>query len=298
MFGIEYQTQQVSVSPDVSINVTTRLDPALPPLLLLHGHPQTHAIWHRVTPSLAQHFSLAMPDLRGYGDSSKPPSDAQHAVYSKRAMAQDLHALMAQLGYERFQVLAHDRGARVAHRLAVDYPETVERMLLLDIAPTLAMYEQTSQAFATAYWHWFFLIQAAPFPENLINANPLAYLRKTMRAAVGEFDPRAWGEYERCIQNPETVRAICEDYRAAASIDLQHAREDIAQQRWIECPLHVLWGKQGVIQQCFDPLAEWRKLCRQPTQVTGGAIDCGHYIPEESPQKLVNAALQFFTHSR
>ncbi|RCS56682.1 alpha/beta fold hydrolase [Parvibium lacunae] len=270
----------------------------LPPLLLLHGHPQTHVIWHRVAPQLAQHFSLVMPDLRGYGDSSKPPSDAHHATYSKRAMAHDLRALMAQLGYERFQVLAHDRGARVAHRLAVDYPEAVERMLLLDIAPTLAMYEQTSQAFATAYWHWFFLIQAAPFPENLINANPLAYLRKTMRAAVGEFDPHAWAEYERCIQNPETVRAICEDYRAAASIDLEHARADIARQRWIECPLHVLWGKQGVIQQCFDPLAEWRKLCRQPTQVTGGAIDCGHYIPEESPQRLVDAALQFFTHSR
>lgn len=214
--------------------------------------------------------------------------------YSKRLMANDCRHLMAHFGYEQFAVLAHDRGARVAHRLAVDHPQAVKKLMLLDLAPTLAMYEQTSQTFASAYWHWFFLIQAAPFPESLINANPLAYLRKTMRAAVGEFNPHAWAEYERCIQNPETVRAICEDYRAAASIDLQHAREDIAQQRWIECPLHVLWGQHGVIQQCFDPLTEWRKLSRDPQQVTGHALDCGHYVPEEAPTILLQAVRSFF----
>jgi haloacetate dehalogenase len=156
------------------------------------------------------------------------------------------------------------------------------------------MYEQTSQQFATLYWHWFFLIQPAPFPETLINASPLAYLRRTIRAAVGQFEPQAWAEYERCIQNPETVRAMCEDYRASATIDLEHDRADNVSQRRIQCPLQVLWARHGVIEQCFDPLAEWRKLCCLPTQVSGYAVDCGHYIPEEAPQAVIEAALKFF----
>lgn len=294
MFGLEYQTQKLSVAPGIELCVTSRISPALPPLLLLHGHPQSHVIWHRVAPELSRHFSLIMPDLRGYGDSSKPAGDPQHLAYSKRAMAQDMQALMQHFGYQHYQVLAHDRGARVAHRLALDYPEAVTHLLLLDIAPTLAMYEQTSQQFATLYWHWFFLIQPAPFPETLINASPLTYLRRTIRAAVGQFEPQAWAEYERCIQNPETVRAMCEDYRASATIDLEHDRADNVSQRRIQCPLQVLWARHGVIEQCFDPLAEWRKLCCLPTLVSGYAVDCGHYIPEEAPQAVIEAALKFF----
>ena len=299
MFGPEYQTQNLNVAPEVALCVTTRIKPALPPLLLLHGHPQSHVIWHRVAPVLSRHFSLIMPDLRGYGDSSKPAGDAQHLAYSKRMMAHDMQVLMQYLGYQRYQVLAHDRGARVAHRLAIDNPAAVERLLLLDIAPTLSMYEQTAQRFATLYWHWFFLIQPAPFPETLINANPLTYLRRTIPATIGQFEPQAWAEYERCIQNPETVRAMCEDYRASATIDLEHDRADKVSQRWIDCPLQVLWGRQGVIEECFDPLEEWRKLCRQPTQVSGYAVDCGHYLPEEAPQAVIEASLKFFlsTHS-
>lgn len=265
-----------------------------PPLLLLHGHPQTHAIWHRVAPTLRERFTVVACDLRGYGDSSKPVGQADHANYSKRAMAADALGVMRALGFETFDVLAHDRGARVAHRLALDYPAAVRRLALLDIAPTLAMYEQTSEAFARAYWHWFFLIQPAPMPERLIEADPAAYVRDVMgrrSAGLAPFDPRALAEYGRCLALPGAAHGLCEDYRAAATIDLEHDRADRAAGRKLAMPLLVLWGEQGVVGRCFDPLAEWRRVAEN---VSGQALGCGHYIAEEAPQLLLAQVLPFF----
>lgn len=263
-----------------------------PPLLLLHGHPQTHLIWHRVAPALARHFTLVLADLRGYGDSSRPPGSDDHAVHAKRAMAQDMLALMRGLGHERFAILAHDRGARVAHRLAADHPQAVARMTLLDIAPTLAMYERTDETFARAYWHWFFLIQRAPTPERLIEASPRGWMQATMgvRGALDAFDPRALAEYERCLSLPGAAHALCEDYRAAAGIDLEHDRADRAAGRRLAMPLQVLWGERGIIARCFDALSLWRAVA---DDVRGGALHCGHYVPEEAPQALLDAALPF-----
>ena len=265
-----------------------------PPLLLLHGHPQTLAIWHRVAPRLAERFTVVACDLRGYGDSSKPAGDADHANYSKRTMAADVLAVMHSLGFQTFRVLAHDRGARVAHRLALDHPQAVERLALLDIAPTLAMYEQTSEAFARAYWHWFFLIQPAPMPERLIESDPAAYVRDVMgkrSAGLAPFDPRALAEYQRCLALPGAAHGLCEDYRAAATIDLEHDRVDRDAGRRLGMPLLVLWGEQGVIGKCFDPLAEWRRVA---DDVTGQALACGHYIAEEAPEVLLEHVLPFF----
>ncbi len=268
-----------------------------PPLLLLHGHPQTQAMWHRVAEPLAQHFTLVLADLRGYGDSARLPADAEHAAHSKRTMAAELHAQMLALGFERFAVLAHDRGARVAHRLALDHPASVSRLMLLDIAPTLAMYDNTTQAFATAYWHWFFLIQPAPLPERLIEADPVAYLRDLMGrryAGLAAFAPAAWAEYERCIQIPGSATAMCEDYRAAASIDLLHDRADRDAGRQLQMPLQVLWGADGVVARCFDVPALWRAAA---PQASGQALPCGHYIAEEAPEQLLAQALPFFKES-
>jgi haloacetate dehalogenase len=264
-----------------------------PPLLLLHGHPQTSAIWHKVAPALAQRFTLVLADLRGYGDSAKPAGDPAHLRYSKRTMAADMLAVMQHLGHVRFSVLAHDRGARVAHRLAADHPDAVLRMVLLDVAPTLAMYEKTTDAFARAYWHWFFLIQPAPLPERLIEADPAAYIRDVMgrrSAGMAPFDGRALAEYTRCLALPGTAHGICEDYRAAASIDLVHDRGDRDAGRPLAMPVMALWGAQGVVHQCFDPLAEWQRVARD---VRGHALPCGHYIAEEAPDALLAAALPF-----
>jgi len=266
-----------------------------PPLLLLHGHPQTHAMWHRVWDALGAHFTLVAPDLRGYGDSDKPPSNATlgHAPYSKRTMAEDAVALMAALGHPRFRLLAHDRGARVGHRLMIDHPHAVERATLLDIAPTLAMYEQTTMDFARAYWHWFFLIQPEPLPETMIGADTDHYLDGLMgrrHAGLAAFDERALAEYRRCLRLPGAVHAMCEDYRAAASIDLEHDRADRAAARRITQPLQVLWGAHGVVARCFAPLSEWQRVA---DDVRGGALPCGHYLAEEAPDALLAAALPF-----
>jgi haloacetate dehalogenase len=265
-----------------------------PALLLLHGHPQTHAMWHRVAPTLAQRFSVVMMDLRGYGDSDRPVADDHHLHHSKRCMAQDALALMQSLGHARFSVLAHDRGARVAQRLALDHPAHVQALLLLDIAPTLAMYENTSEEFARAYWHWFFLIQPAPLPERLINADAVAYVREVMgrrHGGLAVFAAQAMAEYERCIQLPGSATAICEDYRASASIDLVHDRTDRAAGRKIVQPLRVLWGEHGVVGRCFDVLALWREAA---ADFSGRALPCGHYIAEEVPQLLLQEAEIFF----
>jgi haloacetate dehalogenase len=265
------------------------------PLLLLHGHPQTHAIWHKVVPTLAERFALVLADLRGYGDSSKPPGDADHGNYSKRTMARDMVRVMRALGYERFDVLAHDRGARVAHRLALDHPDAVRRLVLLDIAPTLAMYEQTTEAFARAYWHWFFLIQPAPLPERLIEADPAAYVRDVMgrrSAGLAPFDPRALADYQRALALPGTAHGICEDYRASAGIDLEHDRADRDGGVRLSVPLLALWGRDGVVHRCFRPLDEWRRIA---ADVRGGPMPCGHYIAEEAPDALLAEALPFLT---
>jgi haloacetate dehalogenase len=243
--------------------------------------------------SLCERFTVVACDLRGYGDSSKPRADASHAAYSKRTMASDMLAVMHSLGFAQFVVMAHDRGARVAHRLASDHPESVLRMVLLDIAPTLAMYEKTTEAFARAYWHWFFLIQPPPLPERLIEADPVAYIHDVMgsrSAGLAPFDPRALAEYRRCLALPGTAHGLCEDYRASASIDLEHDRADIAAGRRLTMPLLVLWGAQGVIERCFAPLEEWRRVA---SEVDGEALPCGHYIPEEAPEPLLARALPF-----
>ena len=264
------------------------------PLLLLHGHPQTHVMWHAVAPQLAQYFSVVMMDLRGYGDSGRPPADPEHQAYSKREMAQDALAVMQHPGFDHFQVLAHDRGARVAHRLAVNHRGAVQRLMLLDIAPTLAMYDQTSDAFARAYWHWFFLIQPPPLPEALIESDPVRYLHSVMgkrHAGLQAFAPQALREYERCAQIPGSAESICEDYRASASIDLVHDRADVAAGLRLVQPLRVLWGQHGAVGQCFDVMRLWRE---RAVDVSGQCLPCGHYIAEEAPQLLLAQALNFF----
>ncbi|MDO8248310.1 MAG: alpha/beta hydrolase [Rhodoferax sp.] len=287
--------QRRHITTDAGVQIHTVIGGSGPPLLLLHGHPQTHAIWHKVAPALARQFTLVLCDLRGYGDSSKPQGTPDHLNYSKRVMALDLLRVMQALGHTRFAVMAHDRGARVAHRLAVDHGDAVQRLVLLDIAPTLAMYEQTSDAFARAYWHWFFLIQPAPLPERLIEADPAAYVRDVMgrrSAGLAPFDPRALAEYQRCLALPGTAHGLCEDYRAAAGIDLVHDRADRDAGRRLALPLLVLWGAQGVVHQCFHPLDEWRRVA---DDVRGEALPCGHYIAEEAPDALLARALPFLT---
>ena len=264
-----------------------------PPLLLLHGHPQTHAIWHKVAGTLAREFTVVATDLRGYGDSGKPRGLADHSNYAKRVMAQDQVDVMSALGHARFRVLAHDRGARVAHRMAVDHPERVLKLVTLDIAPTLAMYERTNLELATRYFHWFFLTRPFPFPETLIAADPELYLKHTMEsrsAGLAPFSPEAYAEYTRCILDPRTVHGICEDYRASAGIDLDHDRADRAQGRKVGCPMLVLWGAQGVVGRVVDPLAEWNRVAED---VRGTSLDCGHYMPEEAPEAVLAEALPF-----
>jgi haloacetate dehalogenase len=267
-----------------------------PALLLLHGHPQTHVIWHKVAPTLAGRFTVVPADLRGYGDSDKPRGAADHSNYSKRRMALDMVELMRGHGFTSFAVVGHDRGGRVAARMAIDHPDAVTQLVTLDVAPTVAMYEQTSFEFARAYWHWFFLVRAAPFPETLIRADPDLYLKQTMgarSAGLKPFTPHAYAEYLRCLSDWETAHGICEDYRASITIDLEHDRADLAAGNRIVCPFLALWGADGVVGQCFDPLAEWR---RWSAGVRGEALTCGHYIAEEAPDLFLEHALAFLQH--
>jgi haloacetate dehalogenase len=265
-----------------------------PPLLLLHGHPQTHVIWHKVAGTLAQRFTVVATDLRGYGDSGKPRGLPDHGNYAKRVMAQDQVEAMAALGHRCFLILAHDRGARVAHRLAVDHPERVVKLATLDIAPTLAMYEKTNLAFAKAYFHWFFLIQPEPLPETLIGADPELYLRQVMgnrSAGLAPFTDEALAEYGRALRDPAAIHGLCEDYRASAGIDLEHDREDLHRGRKVVCPMLALWAAKGAVGQVVNPLEEWRRVA---SDVRGKALDCGHYIPEEAPDALLAEVLPFF----
>jgi haloacetate dehalogenase len=267
-----------------------------PPLLLLHGFPQSHVMWHRVAQRLRERFRLVLPDLRGYGDSDKPRGAADHANYSKRAMAADVLTLMQSLGHERFAVLAHDRGARVAHRLALDHPAAVERLCLIDIAPTFDMYAATSFDFARAYYHWFHLIQPAPLPEKMIGGNAREYLHAKLggwgSAGLAHVEPEALADYERCFCTAAAIHAACEDYRASAGIDLEHDRTSRERGERIACDLLVLWGERGVVHKLFDPLALWRAQCAGT--VDGVPLPAGHFIPEELPDETAAQVTAFF----
>lgn len=264
-----------------------------PPLLLLHGHPQTHVTWRKVAPVLAERFTVVAADLRGYGDSAKPAGGPNHIAYSKREMAKDQVRVMRALGFERFGVVGHDRGGRVAHRMALDHPRAVERLAVIDIAPTATMYARTDKAFATRYFWWFFLIQPEPLPERLIAGDPEFFLRTHIdgqNRTPGATGPEAFAEYLRCYLNPETRHAICEDYRAAATIDLDHDAADAGIR--VQTPLLALWGAEGAVGQLYDVLDTWRE---KADQVEGRALPCGHTPQEELPGETAEALLAFFT---
>jgi len=271
--------------------INLRIGGAGPALLLLHGYPQTHVMWHKIAPALAERFTVVCSDLRGYGDSGKPPAGGDHAGYAKRAMAQDQVEVMSALGFERFSVVGHDRGARVTHRLLLDHGARVDKAAVLDIAPTLEMYERTDRDFAEAYYHWFFLIQPYDLPERMIGADPDYYLEAKIgkwSKVEGCFTEEALAEYKRCFRDPATIHATCEDYRAAAGIDLEHDRADL--DRKVEVPLLVLWGRRGVIERCYDVLDLWGQ---RAGQVRGRPLDCGHFLAEEAPEDTLRALLDF-----
>ncbi len=259
------------------------------PVLLLHGYPQTHVMWHKIAPRLAKDFSAVIPDLRGYGDSSKPPDGENHFGYSKRATAQDQVEVMDHLGFKQFAVVGHDRGGRVGHRMALDHAERVTKLAVLDIVPTHKLYHNVNKEFATAYYHWFFLIQPSPFPETLIGNNAEFYLNSLLgRLKPEAITPEAFAEYLRCFRDPATIHATCEDYRAAASIDLAH--DDADMDRKITCPVLALWAGKGAMHKMYDVLATWRE---RATNVSGKALPGGHFLPEETPEETF-AALKAF----
>ena len=262
------------------------------PVLLLHGYPQTHAMWHKVAPQLARDYTVICADLRGYGDSSKPRGIPGHANYSKRAMALDMAEAMEKLGFARFHVVGHDRGGRVAHRLARDHGRRVQTLTVLDISPTLKMYQSTNMQFAKAYYHWFFLIQEAPLPEQMLEGLGPRYILTRLgrgKSGIKVFDRRALAEYTRCFDPHST----CEDYRAAATIDLVHDRKDLRKK--LQMPVLALWGRQGVIAALFDCLADWREVA---ADVRGRALQCGHFIPEEKPKELLAELRRFLATAR
>lgn len=262
-----------------------------PPLLLLHGYPQTHVMWHKIAPDLAKHFTVVATDLRGYGDSGKPDSDDQHTPYAKRATAKDQIKVMEELGFARFMVAGHDRGGRVTHRMCLDWPDRIIRASIMDIVPTAVVFGTVDQRIATAYYHWFFLIQPFDFPETLIGANPEYYLRRMFRglSAEGAITSEAFAEYLRAFRDKRTIHATCEDYRAAASVDLEHHRADGGKR--IACPLQVLWGEKGLVGRAYDPLKVWHDWA---DNVVGQSMPSGHFIPEEAPKECLKAMLDFF----
>jgi haloacetate dehalogenase len=284
-----FQLSTIDVG-DVSLRV--RQGGSGAPLLLLHGHPQTHVMWHLIAPDLARRFTVVAPDLRGYGDSSKPVTTADHEPYSKRAMGRDLVALMQRLGFDRFFVAGHDRGGRVAYRMALDHPERVIKLAVLDIIPTGEHFRRADASFALGYWHWFFLAQPHPFPELVIGADPdTFYLNRRGPDSHRIFTDDALAEYRRSWNNPATIHAMCEDYRAAATFDfaLDEAERGI---RRIECPLLALWGEQNHLHTWYDVLAVWRDWA---DDVRGRALPCGHFLPEEAPEATLAELMTFFT---
>jgi haloacetate dehalogenase len=274
-----------------SVRIRAAVGGSGPPLLLLHGHPQTHLTWHRIAPQLAKRFTVVATDLRGYGDSAKPPGGVGHVNYSKRALAKDQVEVMRSLGFPHFAVVGHDRGGRVAHRMALDHTDAVERLAVLDIALTATMYARTDKEFATRYFWWFFLIQPFDLPERLIAADPEYFLRKHIEGQIktpGAVDEAVFQEYLRCYLDPATRHAICEDYRAAATIDLEHDAAD--GERAVTAPLLALWGAKGTVGKLYDVLATWRE---KATDVRGRALDCGHAPQEEVPDETLRELLPF-----
>jgi haloacetate dehalogenase len=277
----------------------TRIHAALggdgPPVLLLHGYPQTHVMWHSVAPQLAERHTVVLADLRGYGDSSRPASAAGHASYAKRAMAADQVELMRHLGFDTFALVGHDRGARVAHRLCLDYPQVVSGVALLDIVPTRHVFTHVDRAMAHDYYHWFFLSQGPDLPEHLIGADPEYWVRRTLAqwsgpAGLHAFAPEAVEDYVRCFSDPEVIRASCEDYRAGASIDLEHDEVDATAGRLVQCPMLVLWGAEGFVGQAYDVVDVWTKYA---VDVHGQALNCGHFLAEEDPLQTLSAMSDF-----
>lgn len=288
-----FQLEHVPVSGGGTLRV--RHGGSGPPLLLLHGNPQTHMMWHAVAPALATRFTVVCADLRGYGGSFKPGPSSDHAPYAKVEMARDMVEVMRHFGHETFRLGAHDRGARVAHRLAIDNPTRVTKLAVLDIVPTIEHFERADMAFGLGYYHWFWFAQPHPFPENVISAAPDAWFQAhTSREPKppGFFHPEALADYLAYARTTEMITGMCEDYRAAATIDLVHDRESRAAGRKVECPMLVMWGAKGKIGQWYDPLAIWRSYCT--ADVAGGPIDTGHYLAEERPQDVIEAFTRFF----
>jgi haloacetate dehalogenase len=263
-----------------------------PPVLLLHGYPQSLAMWARVAPILAERFTVVCADLRGYGDSSKPTDAADHSTYSFRTMANDQVALMAQLGFERFHMVGHDRGGRTGHRMALDHPTVVESLAVLDIAPTYTMFMETSRQVAAAYWHWYFLSLPEPFPERLIGADPDYFFEFCFeswgKTAVADLDPEIVAEYRRCWRDPAMIHASCGDYRAAVSIDLEHDEADIDQ--LVDCPLLALWGSEGFMHRCFDMAAVWRQRGRNVRPET---LPGAHFFVDQFPKETAEILADF-----
>ena len=292
MFFEGFRLERIAVRGE---SIRLRLGGSGPPLLLLHGNPQTHAMWHKVAPGLAKRFTVICPDLRGYGGSLKPEAAADHAAYAKREMARDMVEVMEHLGHRRFFVAGHDRGGRVAHRLAIDSPERVQRLAILDIIPTLEHFERADMNFAMGYYHWFWFAQPHPFPEKLINAAPETWFAAhTSREPKSPefFDREALADYLSAVRDPEMIRGMCEDYRAAATIDLEHDRASRTAGRKVQCPVLALWGAKAKIAAWYDALAIWRQYCS--AQVTGRALDSGHYLAEEAPEEVLEEFVRFF----
>jgi haloacetate dehalogenase len=286
--GFEYRRVDVD-----GITVNCAVSGSGPPLLLLHGYPQNHLMWRHVAPALAVDHTVVAADLRGYGDSAKPAPDTAGLVYSKRLMARDQVGLMRQLGFGRFQLIGHDRGARVAHRLVLDHPGAVTRLAVLDIVPTRHVLGHVTRAMATAYYHWFFLAGPAGLPERMIGADPAFWIRSLIGPLLGagaSIEPEVMADYIRCFSDPATIAGSCADYRAAPGLDLVHDEETFAAGQKIECPLLVLWGAQGFVGRGYQPLRVWRQYA---TDVRGTVLPTGHFLPEEAPD-LVGAALRDF----
>ena len=276
--------------------INTKVGGTGPPILLMHGYPQTHLMWHKIAPQLSKKFTVIVTDLRGYGDSSKPETDKSHIVYSKKRMALDQLEVMKSLGFEKFNAVGHDRGARVLHRMMIDNQVSVKKAVFMDIVPTLTMYNTADKNFAYNYYHWFFLTQPYDFPEQLIGGNPEYYLRKKIKAwgKNKDFIPKeVFNEYLRCFSKKETIHASCEDYRASFTIDLEHDKNDYGNK--IKNPIYVMWGEYGFVGNNYKVIDVWKEYA---TNVKGKGLPCGHYIPEESPGETLKFLLEFLNEEK
>lgn len=286
-----FETKRLSVN-DTEVHLRTAGKG--PPLLLVHGYPQTHIMWHKIAPQLAEEFTVVCPDLRGYGDSGKPATDERHFPYSKRAMAQDLVEVMAALGHSTFFLAGHDRGGRVSYRLTLDHPEKVAKLATLDIVPTVEQFERMGMSGSMGSFHWFFLAQPAPLPETMIGNDPDFFLRSMLSNWAGSdcaFTSEAMAEYSRCFSDPATIHSTCEDYRAGATVDCAFDAEDREAGHKITCPMLALWGDKGRPHKREAVLEVWQ---RWATNLKGRGIPCGHFLPEEAPNETLNALRKFF----